>query len=382
MASAVFFASHDSETILPGSARIRGSTSRPNRNLRRCNTVAKAESSNCQNNKDNPEDSDGLGDVDLNAEQDKGLHLIEDASGSSPRRLDASSRPIRNTKSRVRGESSQKRKEQNRVAQRAFRQRQKVYFVDLEAEVVEKSSQIQAITKHNQSLMEMMERLQRENIALKAAKAPGLTGISPLGNLALGNVDNSTASDQPDVQASDAQRVPSGSRQHDPGAGEEVLVSINDLASVSNEAQKKSKIQNKAKKKTQIKSATTRRRSADTGPFATAIAPLSSRLPSTVSPHSRSIRPEHHEQMENSGPAYPSGYQRRQSSNTSHGSVSQTSVLAAADFPKAISPSGITSPVSAQSRPVEQLIETINNPSWVTTVPPTSLPLRCLSMAL
>lgn len=194
-----------------------------------------------------------------------------------------------------------------------------------------------------------------------------MTGISPLGNLALGNVDNSTASDQPDVKASDAQRVPSGSRQHDPGAGEEVLVSINDLASVSNEAQKKSKIQNKAKKKTQIKSATTRRRSADTGPFATAIAPLSSRLPSTVSPHSRSIRPEHREQMENSGPAYPSGYQRRQSSNASHGSVSQTSVLAAADFPNAISSSGITSPVSAQSRPVEQLTETINNPSWVTS---------------
>jgi IS1 family transposase len=38
--------------------------------------------------------------------------------------------------------------------------------VDLEAEVVEKSSQIQVITKNNQSLMEMMERLQRENIAV------------------------------------------------------------------------------------------------------------------------------------------------------------------------------------------------------------------------
>lgn len=54
----------------------------------------------------------------------------------------------------------------DRLAQRAFRQRQKAYFVDLEAEVVEKSSQIQVITKNNQSLMEMMERLQRENIAV------------------------------------------------------------------------------------------------------------------------------------------------------------------------------------------------------------------------
>jgi len=54
----------------------------------------------------------------------------------------------------------------DRIAQRAFRKRQKAYFIDLEKEVIEKTGKIQAITKSNQSLMEMMERLQRENIAV------------------------------------------------------------------------------------------------------------------------------------------------------------------------------------------------------------------------
>jgi hypothetical protein len=54
----------------------------------------------------------------------------------------------------------------DRIAQRAFRKRQKAYFIDLEKEVIEKTGKIQSITKSNQSLMEMMERLQRENIAV------------------------------------------------------------------------------------------------------------------------------------------------------------------------------------------------------------------------
>lgn len=53
---------------------------------------------------------------------------------------------------------------QDRIAQQAFRKRKKAYFVDLEEEVIEKTGRIQTITKSNQSLMEMMEKLQRENI--------------------------------------------------------------------------------------------------------------------------------------------------------------------------------------------------------------------------
>ena len=55
---------------------------------------------------------------------------------------------------------------QDRIAQRSFRKRKKAYFVDLEKKVIEKTGRIQAITKSNQSLMEMMEKLQRENIAV------------------------------------------------------------------------------------------------------------------------------------------------------------------------------------------------------------------------
>jgi len=49
---------------------------------------------------------------------------------------------------------------------KAFRKRQKAYFINLEREMTEKSGRIQAIAKSNQSLIEKTERLQRENIAV------------------------------------------------------------------------------------------------------------------------------------------------------------------------------------------------------------------------
>jgi hypothetical protein len=54
----------------------------------------------------------------------------------------------------------------DRIAQRAFRKRQKAYFIDLEKEVVEMIDKIQNLTNSNQGLMELIERLQGENIAV------------------------------------------------------------------------------------------------------------------------------------------------------------------------------------------------------------------------
>jgi hypothetical protein len=55
----------------------------------------------------------------------------------------------------------------DRIAQRAFRKRQKAYFIDLEKEVVEMIDKIQHLTNSNQGLMELIERLQGENIAVR-----------------------------------------------------------------------------------------------------------------------------------------------------------------------------------------------------------------------
>jgi hypothetical protein len=100
--------------------------------------------------------------------------------------------------SRVKGESSLKRKEQStsfsfltpisslltfapvtppdRVAQRAFRKRQKSYFHDLEREVGEKSERIQVIWKSNAYLVDVMQKLQQENIEVSFSRADSRSG--------------------------------------------------------------------------------------------------------------------------------------------------------------------------------------------------------------
>ncbi|KAJ9097656.1 hypothetical protein QFC21_004692 [Naganishia friedmannii] len=74
--------------------------------------------------------------------------------------------------SRSQGESSAKRKEQNRIAQRAFRKRQKAHLEELEAEVIEKGSRIKEITENNGVLLETMKQLQNQNIEMKSSRVP------------------------------------------------------------------------------------------------------------------------------------------------------------------------------------------------------------------
>jgi hypothetical protein len=54
----------------------------------------------------------------------------------------------------------------DRIAQQSFRKRQKAYYIDLQKEVIEKTDKIQAITKSNQFLLERMDGLQTEIVAV------------------------------------------------------------------------------------------------------------------------------------------------------------------------------------------------------------------------
>lgn len=67
--------------------------------------------------------------------------------------------------------SSSKRKEQNRVAQRAFRKRQKEHYNSLDTQILEMGKKMKGFAKTNSDLVVAMKRLQRENIVLKSAVA-------------------------------------------------------------------------------------------------------------------------------------------------------------------------------------------------------------------
>jgi nitrate/nitrite-specific signal transduction histidine kinase len=54
----------------------------------------------------------------------------------------------------------------DRIAQKAFRVRQKAYYVALEKQVLERSDEIRDATKRLEALSEVTDRLQKENIAV------------------------------------------------------------------------------------------------------------------------------------------------------------------------------------------------------------------------
>ncbi|TRM62927.1 hypothetical protein BD626DRAFT_43238 [Schizophyllum amplum] len=63
-----------------------------------------------------------------------------------------------------------KRKEQNRAAQRAFRERKEKHVKDLEDQVAALEAKNQEASSENQNLRDMLQRLQSENMALKQAQ--------------------------------------------------------------------------------------------------------------------------------------------------------------------------------------------------------------------
>ncbi|KAI0344238.1 hypothetical protein BDW22DRAFT_1406629 [Trametopsis cervina] len=62
-----------------------------------------------------------------------------------------------------------KRKEQNRAAQRAFRERKEKHVKDLEDKVAALEAKNQVATSENENLRDLLQRLQSENMALKQA---------------------------------------------------------------------------------------------------------------------------------------------------------------------------------------------------------------------
>ncbi|KDQ17722.1 hypothetical protein BOTBODRAFT_93074, partial [Botryobasidium botryosum FD-172 SS1] len=60
-----------------------------------------------------------------------------------------------------------KRKEQNRAAQRAFRERKEKHVKDLEDKVAALEAKSQTQTAENENLRDLLGRLQSENLLLK-----------------------------------------------------------------------------------------------------------------------------------------------------------------------------------------------------------------------
>ncbi|THU87764.1 hypothetical protein K435DRAFT_573459, partial [Dendrothele bispora CBS 962.96] len=69
-----------------------------------------------------------------------------------------------------------KRKEQNRAAQRAFRERKEKHVKDLEDQVAALEAKNEQANSENENLRDLLSRLQSENMALKQQQPPSAIG--------------------------------------------------------------------------------------------------------------------------------------------------------------------------------------------------------------
>jgi hypothetical protein len=70
---------------------------------------------------------------------------------------------------------------QDRIAQKAFRLRQRVHHTNLQNKIIQKASRIQAISRNNIALLETMNHLQKENIKV----SPACTFLSVVEGMAI-----------------------------------------------------------------------------------------------------------------------------------------------------------------------------------------------------
>ncbi|KAG0757227.1 hypothetical protein G6F22_004407 [Rhizopus arrhizus] len=113
---------------------------------------------------------------------DKSLNLLQSAIDShydqsvknTPKR--AGRKPLQETPELKEGslDPKQKRKAQNRAAQRAFRDRKEKHVAELQARIAElealNATKDETLVKENQELKERLKKLQEENYALKGAQ--------------------------------------------------------------------------------------------------------------------------------------------------------------------------------------------------------------------
>jgi len=193
----------------------------------------------------------------------------------------------------------------------------------------------------------------RDGFQLKAAKAPNLSGVSPLepfDNLAL--LQSPDVLDLAEMDHHEARRPGESSTPQPPADrinnDEDVLVSVNEVGPINNKKKRK-------------QSASSSRRTSTISP-----AQSSSRCSPGHSRSPKSATPLEGQQSQMAFTAGPSSYSRRQSSHTSQASVSQTSVLAAHASPMRMSFSGALPQIGPTSN-AEQVTEIINNPTWGTS---------------
>ncbi|KAL7412330.1 hypothetical protein BDY24DRAFT_416127 [Mrakia frigida] len=108
---------------------------------------------------------------------------LDDQAGNSPKRLKTSPTTAAGKRGRPRKEDDmaapkssssaptlregQKRKEQNRAAQRAFRERKEKHVKELESHNAALTATVGGLSSENLSLKDLLARLQKENVQLK-----------------------------------------------------------------------------------------------------------------------------------------------------------------------------------------------------------------------
>ncbi|KAJ7789461.1 hypothetical protein B0H14DRAFT_2472064 [Mycena olivaceomarginata] len=102
-----------------------------------------------------------------------------------------------------------KRKEQNRAAQRAFRERKEKHVKDLEDKVAALEAKNDAATSENENLRDLLSRLQNENVMLKESsftfsvpKSGGVPGVSASGSIYVRSPSASLPASSPQTNSS------------------------------------------------------------------------------------------------------------------------------------------------------------------------------------
>ncbi|KIY45709.1 hypothetical protein FISHEDRAFT_60855 [Fistulina hepatica ATCC 64428] len=160
--------------------------------------------STTSNSKDSPENDDG-GEPALKRKasgedvQEGPSHKAQHTSSKKDRPASAAASSPTHLRRKSTGATAQKdesrllkRKEQNRAAQRAFRERKEKHVKDLEEKVAQLEAKNSEATTVNENLKEMLSRLQSENLLLKQASQANFTFSMPKNAASVGSLSDTT----------------------------------------------------------------------------------------------------------------------------------------------------------------------------------------------
>jgi AP-1-like factor len=118
-------------------------------------------------------DSDGSDDDESSQPQPKAQHTLKSDSHSGSNTAKKSARRKSGGKDSTDDSRLLKRKEQNRAAQRAFRERKEKHVKDLEDKVAALEARTDTQNAENDNLRELLTRLQKENLSLRQQRSGG-----------------------------------------------------------------------------------------------------------------------------------------------------------------------------------------------------------------